>query len=115
MDMAWGLLRCKEAARGQQKGDDTAGRGLEGRTDLPLSEENAGVDGLAHRAQGTRLGVGPAQQEQMHAYARARAHTRTHTHKHTGGHDLYNLYTRQGPSLGPCIPYKYRVLSTKYR
>lgn len=103
MDMAWGLLRCKEAARGQQKGDDTAGRGLEGRTDLPLSEENAGVDGLAHRAQGTRLGVGPAQQEQTHAYACAHTRVRTHTQTHRWPRSVQFIH-ETGTQLGPLHP-----------
>ena len=43
-------------------------------------------------------GWAQAQREQT------QTHIHIHTHTHTGGHSLYNLYKRQGPSLGPSSP-----------
>lgn len=81
----------------------TQGAKAQGRRDLSFPEGNAGVGRLAHRAQGAQPGLG---------LATARADANTHTEAAT----VCTIYTqRQGPSLGPCNSYKYRVLSTKYR
>lgn len=76
----------------------------QGSRDLSFPEGNAGTGRLTNKAPGAWPGLG---------LATAGADANTHTQEAA---TVCTIYTqRQGPSLGPCIPYKYRVLSTKYR